>query len=171
MAVLLTGAKFLSPEMIEVAIPILSANGTVGGSAFAVSASNEHSSTYAAYKAFDGSDSTGYSSSVNPSTTPVSFVMYFPVAVFLESISIKNMGSGFTSSSPKDVVLAGSNDGQNWEPISTISNADNTNGSSWTIPGSLKKAYSYFRLYITSCNTTQAYVNIGEITLNAFTAG
>lgn len=161
----------IAAKMIPFDIPVLSANGTLGGAAFAVYASNENSSPYAAYKSFDGLDSTGYSSGINPSTTPISFVIYFPTKVFLESISVKNMGSGFTSSSPKNVTLGGSNDGQSWETITTVSNTNNTNGSSWAIQGSLDKAYSYFRLYITSCNTTNPYVNMGEITLTAFTAG
>lgn len=148
--------------------PVLTANGTLGGSSFAVYASNEHSATYSAYKAFGSNTSEAYSSSVNPSATPVDYVIYNPDALYLKSLKVTNVPSGLTSSSPKNVALYGSNDNSQWKLLATVTNTNNANSSTWEIESVAKEMYKYFKLHITSANTSEAYVNIGKIQLNAY---
>lgn len=146
--------------------PILTANGTLGGSSFAVSASNYYSADYAAYKAFNGSMNDGYSSSVNPSNQTIYLTFYNPVAIKVSALTFTNVPSGLTSSSPKAFSVQGSNDNSAWATIGSFTNENNTNGARWRV--SLHgDYYKYHRIVITSANTTQAYVNIGEIAITA----
>ena len=151
------------PEFVQ---PVLTADGTLGGSAFAVYASNYHSADYATYKAFNGSTSDGYSSSVNPSSQTIYLTMYNPVAIKISSLKFTNVPSGLTSSSPNAFSVQGSNDNSGWTTIGSFTNTNNTNGVTWSISLS-GDYYKYHRLVITSANTTQAYMNIGEIDIVA----
>ena len=148
--------------------PVLTANGTIGGSSFAVYASNEHSATYAAYRAFSSDASAAYSSSVNPSVTPVDYVIYNPDSICVKSVVITNVPSGLTSSSPKNVVLYGSNNNSTWDLLAAVTNTNNTNSGTWEIVSTSNEMYRYFKLHITSANTSEAYVNIGKIQIRAY---
>ena len=157
------GAYIGVPEFVQ---SVLNADGALGGSAFAVYASNYHSADYAAYKAFNGKSSDGYSSSVNPSSQTIYLTFYNPVAIKVSAIAFTNVPSGLTSSSPKEFSVQGGNDNSTWTTIGNFTNTNNTNGATWSVNLS-GGFYKYHRLIITSANTTQAYMNIGEIAIEA----
>ena len=150
----------------DFAQPKLSADGTLGGSAFAVSTNNYYSADYAAWRAFNGNPSDGYSSNVNPSSQTIYITFYNPAAIKVSTLAFTNVPSGLTSSSPKAFSVQGSNDNSAWTTIGSFTNTNNTNGATWSVNLS-GGFYKYHRLVITSANTTQAYVNIGEIAITA----
>lgn len=146
--------------------PLLTSDGTLGGNSFAVSTNNYYSAEYAAYKAFNGNLGDGYSSNVNPSNQTIYLTFYNPAALSVSELRFTNVPAGLTSSSPKDFSVQGSNDNSSWVTIGSFTNTNNTNGATWPI--SLSGGfYKYHRLAITSANTTQPYVNIGEISISA----
>ena len=146
--------------------PVLTTDGTLGGSSFAVYASNYYSADYAAYKAFNGNISDGYSSSVNPSNQTIYLTFYNPIAIKVSELKFTNVPSGLTSSSPKAFSVEGSDDNSSWSSLGSFTNTNNTNGATWSVNLS-GGYYKYHRIVITSANTTQAYVNIGEINIVA----
>lgn len=146
--------------------PTLTANGSLGGSAFAVYSSNVHSSTYDAFNVFSLGESQFYSSDANPSSGTIYFTIYNPVALKVSQIAFTNVPSGFTSSSPKEIEIQGSDDNSTWTTLTSYTNTNNTVGSTWTVDIS-GGYYKYYRIAIKSANTSEAYVNIGKIAIIA----
>ena len=135
--------------------PNLSADGTIGGSSFAVVASNVYGSNYA-YKAVDSSTSTYWSSSSSSGDTPT-FTIYNPKLLKVSSFVFK-WNSVYNA---KKIVLECSNDNSNWEKINeyTISTT-----SDYTATITNPKGYKYYRFTLTK---NYNYVRISNITINA----
>lgn len=97
--------------------PVLTANGTMGGDSFAVSATNNNEGE--PYRMFDGDTSSSYYCQCRAESGTITF--YNPQKICVTNINI----TGWTDSNwqVKNCVLSGSNDGISWEQISTYNDA------------------------------------------------
>lgn len=140
--------------------PVLTANGTLGGSTFAVTANQN---TASAYLPFSGSG-TGITSTSTPSTaSPFEITIYNPVAVKLSDISMQNPANSTNVWST--MVLYGSNSNGAWTEISRHNNNIRT-ANGWGSLGVNPNAYyKYYKLSFTS-NTANAVVGIQRISLS-----
>lgn len=143
--------------------PTLSMNGTLGGSSFAVYASCEYSSDYAAYKAFD-SNTTGTWWGTPDGTYPLTYIFYNPVALKVSNLAITNQPY------PKSLgsyVVYGSNDNSNWTALTSGTNTNATASSTWNIPipTASQGFYLYYKIYSSTVNTQGgiAYLAISAV--------
>lgn len=123
--------------------PVLSADGTLGGSSFAVSLSYAYNSYYA-YRAFDNSSSTWAASTANNY-----LIFYNPSALKVSNISITN--SGYANECISGYTLYGSSDNSNWTALVSGTNSSTAASANWNI--SVAEAnrgfYKYHKLYAT----------------------
>ena len=143
--------------------PNLTANGTLGADAFAVSANGQYSSTYAIFKAVDGNNSTGWEVS---SPTTAYYIFYNPVALKLSSIKMRNWtGSGNIDAS-KGGKVYGAYDGNTWTELVTYTNTSYSSGAEWNIDmSSVSNAYTYYKITCTDgTSNNRSYWNVAEMT-------
>lgn len=136
--------------------PILSANGTLGGSSFAVEG-NQSGTSYAAYMVFDNNSSTQFQGNA-----VVSYItMYNPEPIMITNLNITN--GIYSGQTIIEGNIEASNDGTNWDTIKTFTNDNITASSSWNIDlSSNTNSYKYYKL-----NSTNTYNNsIGQTTYN-----
>ncbi len=136
--------------------PTLSSNGTLGGSAFAVSATN---TTANAWKPFA---SQLYQSTANPGT--VDFTAYNPTALHVNSITVK--GGAEAPYYPSAFTLYASNDNSTWTNLGNYTNSDY---SERTITiNSYTGFYKYYKISITSFAyySGYPYLFISKLVLN-----
>ena len=100
--------------------PILTANGTLGGSKFAVYASAESSTTYTAYKAMDGDTSTTW----RPASASATFTLYNPKPLCVNNLSISYSYTSYTSTIAKIEI---SDDNVNWTEITFVQGGTSPN--------------------------------------------
>ena len=149
--------------------PILTANGTMGGSSFAVSTNvTQVDSSHDVYKAFDGVTTTsgGDFHSAQGSTTGY-IDIYNPVPLKITNFKIYNQPFANRASSAGNIY--GSNDGTNWILITTYTNSDQGSGDVWDISLSLNtNSYNYYRLESTAgAPSGDGYWVINEIEITA----
>ena len=130
-----------SAQLVDFTVPTLSANGTMGGSSFAVS-STYSSSTYAIWKAFDKSSSTYARLSINNS-----FTFYNPDALFVTAITF-NTDKNFSIAS-----VEGSSDNNDWEDLTYTYNS-----STKTITLAGINGYKYHRVTVNGWTGSTLYV-------------
>lgn len=140
--------------------PNLSANGTMGGSSFAVSATSENG-IYQAYMAVDGSNTTPWDG-LTP--LPISYVFYNPSPLRVESLSFLNAGDGGVTTA---FLLYGSNDGITYTLIGSYTNSVTANSASWSKTISSTEYYKYHKITVTSCNSA-SYLQITELGINGY---
>ena len=109
----------IKPERTAFVQPILTKNGTLGGSSFAVSANSEVNAPRAAWHAFDGlpEDSTGelyiwHSGQGGPWW----YKIYNPIPILITNIHIAN-GTFTNHMGLKAGSISGSNDNSTWTKI------------------------------------------------------
>lgn len=137
--------------------PVLSANGTLGGSNFAVSASSENQSgtnPYRAFEAFDGNSDT-YWRCANTTSGWIQF--YNPKPLYVSTLIW-----GYFYSYPTGGSVLGSNDGTNFDTLTTWTNSS---AADFTITVNSTKAYKYYRITVTGVN--KDVVHCKEITITA----
>ena len=139
--------------------PVLSANGTMGGSSFAVSADYE-AGGYLTWKAFDGNNSTGWSNGISTGY----IIMYNPTAIKVSKFTIRNR-SDLNRAFQTGNILAG-NSQNNLTTISNFSNSNSTAGSTWDINVNASSAYKYWKIDITA---SIGGSTCAEITISATT--
>ena len=133
--------------------PDLSADGTIGGSSFAVAATNVRGNSYKAYKAVDGSTSTSWSTSYLTQREYFYYDLYNPTPICISQMYFNTRGI-------QAVDVQGSLDGQSWETItSSLSEAKTINLTN-------DKYYRYYKLHIQNSNTYE-YFEVKEITITA----
>jgi len=143
--------------------PTLTANGTMGGDSFAVSASRTAQSTTAAWRAFDNNSSTRWAGGTTQ--YPVDITMYNPFALRVIGISITNYWARtFTSGD----VQAGDDLNNLTTVVSGWTNSNNTQGGVWTIDVNSQYYYKYWRLHFLSGGFSSAQgQSLTQIDLNA----
>lgn len=130
-------------ELIEHAFsqPTLSANGTIGGSSFAVTADNDTNGRNPAYYAFDGDDSTYW----RGGNVPGYIEFYNPAP-----INVTALTWGYFYSYPTSGNVQGSNDYSDW---TTITEFTHDSASDFTIDMSGNtNSYKYYRINVSAVN-------------------
>lgn len=138
-------------EVLNVSVPKMTSNTAPSGECIASGDSTN------AYKAFNNNTSDFWGSNV---TSSASIGYKFLNKVIVRYIQVTNRpDSGNTS--PKDLIVQGSDDGTNWNDIANYTNSNTVNGGVWNIYVNSSTAYKYWRLNITSLNSQ--YLNIAEL--------
>ena len=148
--------------------PILSANGTMGGSSFAVEANSEYSSTYAAWKAFDGIKNSNsnywHASAADP--VPGWLTFYNPEKLNVTNIALTNYtysGLGV----PTSGTIYGSDDNSTWTELKTWTNSNVTAGATWNIDLSSNTSfYKYHKIYMATDNDNDR-LTLAEVEITA----
>lgn len=125
--------------------PILSTNGTLGGSSFAVYASNrwDNSGNFEAYKAFDGNLSTEYASYYGY----YDYILYNPIA--LKILTFTFVADSGDPRLPATFNLYGSNDNLTYTFIQSGTNSNPYNYSFDILPAN-QNYYKYYKLSVAS---------------------
>lgn len=140
--------------------PNLTANGTIGGSNFAVVASSERNSNYSAYKAVDSEATSYWFSSVSTtkitSSNPVWYTFYNPEPLKVSQLVVTSDPA--TSSEGwkyhytiKNATLQGSNDNSTWENIVSVSGEGKKADTIFNCPNN-NKYFKYHRIFVTEVN-------------------
>ena len=141
--------------------PVLTANGTMGGSAFAVSANDSAAWAWYLFSA-NGGEWGGQSA---PSeSNPTELQIYNPTPLLVRSISLKN--SVTVEQIWSRVIVYGSNNGSTWTQIATGNNSIRTTGTWVDLAVNATVSYKYFKISFTG-NTTGAAIAVARISLNA----
>lgn len=121
----------------------LSANGTLGGTSQAVSASGEYSSSYAAYMASDNNTSTFWM--VNG--TNGYYTRWNPQAVKANSFDFINVSGG--GNAPSGGTIYGSNDNSIYTVLASFTNTVNSSLGVWSVPitNANQAFYNYYKIY------------------------
>lgn len=130
--------------------PNLTANGTLGGSSFAVAASSENGTAYA-WRAVDGD--TSISAVWEGTAVASSYTIYNPIPLFINSFNITNYNN---SDSWRYVPTAGSvygsNDNLTYTYLSPYTNSNTGQNATWNLPitEANKGFYKYYKITISS---------------------
>lgn len=139
--------------------PNLTADGTMGGTDFAVTSSGTYNSTASrqAWCAVDGNTTTTYYWYSNNTANPT-YTFYNPTGLKVSSLAFRWTTTTYGATS---FVLAGSNDGSTWTNIGTYNLASSTTPSA-TIDSTT--SYKYHRMTFTKSGT---YIRLVELTISA----
>ena len=148
-------------------VPTMSSNSAPSGVA---SASTEFSSTYAAWKALNGTyadASDSWASSAGNTSGWLRYQFADATVVSCYAIRTRNAGIAGDVSAPKTWTFEGSDDGTNWTTLDT-----QTNVTAWDGLAAVRSffsfvnttAYAYYRLNISSSNGS-SFVCVGELEL------
>ena len=143
--------------------PILTENGTIGGSSFAV-AGDEYN-TYTVSKAFDGLDSTFWVPIQTANPAGKYCIMYNPNPLNVKQIQVTNRAS--TASTVTGGIIYGSNDNSTWTELTTFTNSNKESSGVWRINlSSNENYYKYYKFYISSGDySSSASTSVAEIKL------
>lgn len=152
--------------------PVLSANGSMGGDAFACNQSAAYNSTTLAWRCFKEWDGVSTTESDRWQINGVSTSNYYyiewynPTELLINKLTIYNAQSNFTVS---DYILQGSNDYSSWTDIISGRNNNTADRSGWEINlESNLDVYKYFRLQCKPNNGTS--LQICKIYISGYTA-
>lgn len=149
-------------------VPVMTSNTTPSGVA---SASSIYSSSFDAWKAFDGisNDNSNVWISGTQSSPYNEYVQYkYEQAVCVNKVTWINRNDNNANAvqAPKEVELLGSNTGNNgdWTSLATYTNTNNTKGQTVSFDVNNTNNYLYYRLSISSVNgIANSYCSIGEL--------
>lgn len=145
--------------------PTLSANGTLGGSSFAVAASSVYAGREP-YLMFDNNSSTHWTS--NQVTTGY-VIFYNPNALKVSSIAVTNRSdSGVTT--PASFAVYGSNDNSTYTLVGSYTNSNSTNGTTWIQAINSTNFYNYHKIQINSV-ISGVQIDIAQINVSAVYIG
>lgn len=154
------------PSETQFVQPILSSNGTPGGSSFAVFCSS-YESTYGrdAWMAFDGNKtSQGWFASGPASISNPEYIgWYNPTPIKVTSLDVTNAVNDYDYTA-KGGKVQYSDDGTNWTDETTWTNNNTTAWATWTIAVNANTFHKYWRLYVTN---SSSQLGICEISINA----
>ena len=127
--------------------PVLTANGVLGGDSFGVLARSEYSSNYSAWKAFDGSTTSGWEEA--GATDTAWYIFYTP-----NPINITAIGWALSSSvyGIRNYKLLASNDNISFVDLGSYSN----NETSYTTPTIISNNgyYKYYKIQATHSSSS-----------------
>lgn len=128
--------------------PVLSANGILGGSSFAVSTGT--SVLYGSNQAYYGVDG-NLSTNANTAgpTSPLTFIWYFPTGLRATNLALTAL-SGYPNQMIGNYVIYGSYDNTNYTTI--LSGTNTTAGNiNISMPLTLTEHFNYYKLYASTC--------------------
>ncbi len=142
--------------------PVLSANGTLGGSSFAVASSSDYSTSYLPYMAFRSDFDTSYWHSASQTDNNWYLIFYNPTAIKVSKLDLTIYS---TSHIPTGGKLQGSNNGTSWTDVCSFTNTTATNQSDKFVIDARSNTtfYKYYKILFTGSSST--YVNIGEVVI------
>lgn len=163
-----TNYKYYKYTYADWTQPVLTANGTVGGTSYAVRASTEYTRevNHRGYRAFDDSKTTQWEADVRDTSQWVEF--YSPVELKVSSIDFVNRSSSSTTYTKWKLTV--SNDGTNYTTIKTFDTGSSSNGASWSVNFDIPRGYKYFKFSMGdggALTGSDAKPSFAEITLNA----
>ena len=130
--------------------PNLTANGTDGVSSFASFAHSVYSTTYDAWKCFDGDKTSTYWRCTTGDGAYIGWYYEYPLNV-----------TGFTwtnySTAPKYYRVQASHNGEEWRDIYIGTNTNTTSKSSWSASFSNSDYYKYYRIYVDTTSSGVTY--------------
>lgn len=146
--------------------PVLSANGTLGGSSFAVIASSDFSVSYLEYMACDSTTSTSW---LGSGKTSEYFIFYNPNALKVSNLNIRNRAD--YSYAITSYTILGSNNNSNWVTLTSGTNTNTAANGVWdiAIPSGNRDFYKYYKIYcadsaehpcITTLIITATYITV-----------
>ena len=146
--------------------PVLTANGTLGGDSFAVASNVVQYSGHDVFKLFNNDTAYGFHSLQGTVTGYID--LYDPNPLKITNILVNNQNAGGSANRASTAgTIYGSNNGSDWELITSYTNTVQGINAQWNIDlSSNNKYYKYYRLESTACGTG-GYWTIGEITLTA----
>lgn len=152
--------------------PILSSNGNMYDSNFAVEATDELGG-WPAYAPFSNGAIEGWASSrTNPSTSnPIYYEIWSKNPIKIQTIVMKNRSS-YATEMLGDFVLQGTNEWYNsdsWVDLATFQNRNTTESANVTFDVNATEFYTSYRFVITSAadGSTSKRVSIGQLTITA----
>lgn len=148
----------LSTELAFVQ-PVLTSNGTMGGTAFAVTANENASGVYNLF----GSSATGWTNNQAPTeSAPAEITIYNPNALKLTGIDIQN--GAYSDNVWTEMTLYGSNTNGSWTTISTHNNNIRTTNTWGSLGVNPNAYYKYYKISFTS-NAANTNISIQKIRL------
>lgn len=143
--------------------PVLTSNGTLGGSSFAVAASSVFYGRDAYFAVANNGIAEGHEWH-SEKGLPQWFEFYNPEALMVSSLELTNRTR--TSGVPTVFTIQGCNDGSSWEDVYSGTNATTANGATWSIPVDSNRSFKYWRIYVTDSSDLY-YAVIGELKIDA----
>lgn len=143
--------------------PVLSADGTLGGSDFAISVSSFLGAGYEGYKAFDNNTSTYWHSAT--SDLPTSIIVYNPNGLKLSNLAFTNAPSGGATNYITGYTIYRSNDNITYTTYGGDTNSNITAGATWDKAISETEFYKYLKITITSANGGATATSLAQLTL------
>lgn len=134
------------------------------------SASSQYSDSYAPWKAFTGTITNEYDCWHAANNTTAGTIQYkFNNPICIKKMVMLNRNYNYIGS-PKDFKIQGSNDGTNWTDLGSYTNTNNTASArtEYEILNNNNNYYLYIRLNITSVNSTDGSLNIGNLQFYAW---
>ena len=161
-----TGVKTTKTEDVAWSQPTLNANGTVGGSKFAVVSNGELSANFKAFQAFDNKPSTFW---LSTAFLPKYIIFYCPTALRVSNLKIYNDDkASIHLTYVKDYTIYASNNNSSWTTLKTGTNTNYTIGGTWNIPINTGSYYKYYKINVVTCKTSGGpYANIAECKITA----
>jgi hypothetical protein len=145
--------------------PVLSANGTIGGNAFACAASSVYNSSYA-WKAFDNNLSNEWSSD-GRAPLPAYLEWYNPKPLKISKIVYRT--GNIVAGRIVEYKIQASIDGNNWIDIYNGNNPDTPGNIEVTVNITNSGSYSYWRIYVLQSNSGYNAVIVQEVIITAST--
>ena len=143
--------------------PTLTANGTLGGSSFAVSASTQASTSYMPWMAFDGTDTKYWKAGAGSGH----LIFYNPNPLKVTKISYKNW-----TVYPILVAVYGSHNNNVWIPIKIVRNTNYTSKAFWDIDlSSNTEFYNYYKVEVRCMTSDKAHCTELAITATQLITG
>lgn len=148
--------------------PTLSSNGTIGGDTFGVSTdATPYNSNFELWKGFDNTSNTAFhTNAVITSADNAKYVIWYsPIALNCKSITFTNYYDSYSYTSSSGIVY-GSNDGTNWDELTTYTNTISSVNAKWDINLNNNNFYKYYKILCTG-TTGNSYWAFTQCTLNA----
>jgi len=150
----------------EYVVPVMNSNSQDG---YVVSAKSYYDDSYAPWKSFNrtsngdncwacgNDDQTDSNKECN-----VWMQVQLPTA---QAVSLLNIvaRNGASNQAPSSFILKGSNDGETWTSLLTVTDQSEYNNLTWSITDST--AYLYYRIDISKTNRANSHVSIGQFNL------
>jgi hypothetical protein len=159
-------AELYSETLTDWTQPVLTSNGTMGGSNFAVSSNIAQYTGNDVWRAFNGMTSGGNYFHSQSGTKTGYIDIFNPVPIKITNFKIYNQNGSANRASSSGIIY-GSNDGTSWTQLKTYTNSVQTAGGTWNIDLSANENYyRYYRMESTA-GGSDSYWTINEIQITA----
>lgn len=147
--------------------PALGANGTIGGSTFAVYTDANVYSVWYLWKAFNNDGGVGiFATNVD---VDFNIIIYNPIPLIVSNFAFQNTANSNAYGALGGLSIYGSNDNSNYTYLTSYTNSNITNSATWNvaIPTASQAPYKYYKMVSTSAAGSYSSCAVGEILLTA----